>query len=198
MSEPREDQNLADRLQDHVAEGEVERARRIFSRSWREAVPELPQRFPVILVRPDKDRITRMVKRLRKDGQLPALRLVLRGETAKVVTSSGKRVGDLSARDRDFLKSLGKGARLYEPRLLEVNVDEQGALSSVAAELVRPEVSTCPDCGALHTGLHLRCEDCRQQGQRSEKAEAEAAPVAFHDAVAAIIAEPDPDDELNL
>lgn len=197
--ENHEASEFAERVQEQVDEGKVDKARRIVSRSWREAVPELPQRFPVILSHPDKERVARMVKKIRSGGDIPELKMVLRGKKAKITSKSGKRIGDLSARDRDFLKSLGKAARLYEPRLLEIKSDDDGKLSSVAVELVRPEVSVCPECESYHPGIHVLCDDCRAGLSRSaKKSEPEPAPVEFHDAVAAIIAEPEDEPELKL
>lgn len=145
MNEQHPVDDLATRVEERLAQGSPDQAKREFTRSWRDTVPELPLRFSVILVRV-KDKAVREVLRRRRenDGVAPQLRLDYEEEgriKVRMARGAKLRLGDLPAADVDLLEQLGKKARrLYRPQLLEVrHDDESGKLEYVAVELVRAE-----------------------------------------------------------
>lgn len=188
-------QKLADKVEEHISKGDSSSAKRAFSRSWREAVPELPLRFSVILVKPDKDAIERVMKRIRSGKEGPKLKLVHSREGDwEVRTSSDKRLGSLPSQDGKLLDEFGADSRLYSPKLLEIRTDEEDNLSHMAVELVRPEVRYCSSCGKEHQDEHANCAECRSKRRRKGDELTEQTSIGFHEAVDAIAEAPDDED----
>lgn len=187
-------QKLADKVEEHINKGDTSSAKRAFSRSWRDAVPDLPLRFSVILVKPDKAAIERMIKRIRKDGLTPKLKLVhTRDGDWEVRTSSDRRLGSLPNQDGKLLDELGGDSRLYDPELLEIRTDDEDNFSHIAVELVRPEVRYCSSCGKEHQDDHANCAECRSKRRRKGDEVTEQTAIGFHEAVDAIAEAPEED-----
>lgn len=128
-------------ISDKLAEGQTIGAKRVLTSSWRDAVPELPVRFAVILVRLDKDAVKALLKRMRKSKSKPGLKLDWKEDRIEVVTSRGKtlRIGDLPISDSMMMTDLGDKAKKYRPQLLQIQQTESGDIDYLAIELVRPE-----------------------------------------------------------
>lgn len=185
-------QKLVDKVEEHISKGDSSSAKRAFSRSWREAVPELPLRFSVILVKPDKEAIERVIKRMRSGKDVPKLKLVhSRDGDWEIRTSSDKRLGNLPSQDGKLLDEFGSASRLYDPQLLEIRTDEEDNFSHMAVELVRPEVRYCSSCGKEHQDDHANCAQCRSKRRRKGDELTEQTSVGFHEAVDAIAEAPD-------
>jgi len=182
---------LADEVSGHVREGKMGRAKRAFHEGWRDAVPELPLRFSVILVRLDRD-VAKELRRLARQGKEQVLLLSRTGESQVDVIweEENKRLGSLPAEDARLLGEYGEDADLYRPQLLEIRYEE-GRLDHVAIELVRPEVRYCPSCGKKHTGPYINCDECRKKGRKGRKddSQVEAPPVLFHEALDTLVQE---------
>lgn len=182
-----EARDLVERVEAGVERGNVSSAAAAFTRSWRDAVPELPLRFSVILVRVDRRAVAQLIARMRRNkGRPPQLKLDhIDEKTVRVVTARGKRLilGELPHADVKLLVELGKDARLYRPQLLEIRHDEEGKLRYLAVELVRPELQVCPVCGKKHSGSHLRCNNCRRKRRRAETTPFEHTPVPLQEAI---------------
>lgn len=137
--------DLATRVEERLAKGSPDAAKREFTRNWRAAVPDLPLRFSVILVRVKEKEVREVLRKRREnDGTPPQLRLDFDEEgriKVRMARGAKLRLGDIPASDADLLAQLGKKARrLYRPHLLEVrHDDETGRLEYVAVELVRAE-----------------------------------------------------------
>lgn len=192
-------QKLADKVEEHLSKGDTSSAKRAFSRSWREAVPDLPLRFSVILVKPNKDLIEKVTKRMRKGGGAPKLSLVnTRDGDWEVRTSSGRRLGNLPSQDAKLLDDLGTDSRLYNPELLEIRSDDEDQFLHIAVELVRPEVRYCSSCGKEHQDDHVNCADCRSKRRRKGDEVTEQTAIGFHEAVDAIAEAPEKEDDLPV
>lgn len=191
---------LAERVEDQRRKGSLSSARRAFSQNWRDAVPELPLRFSVILVRPERDALAELLRRMRKHAANPPELRLHRASAELVEVRLGRmRIGDLPAQDAKLLKELGADAKLYRPQLIEIRNNERGKLDYVAIELVRPEIHYCSSCGAKHDGTHVNCEDCRRKRRKRGEAIVDQPPVAFHEAIDAIVEAPAHDeDELGI
>jgi hypothetical protein len=183
-----EGRRLADKVAEHLAGGEPERASRALARGWRDAVPELPLRFAVILTGLDAKAIAAALRRSSNRGEPPRLRLRRVEGRIEVLTIRGARpLGRLPEREVRMLDELGADAHLYRPQLLEVEHDPEGALVRVAVELVRPEMRICSSCGRKHSGDHVNCERCRRRRRRKGEESFESSPLGFQEAVDQIV-----------
>ncbi len=131
---------LAERVSEHAEAGDLTKARQALSRSWRELVPDLPERFAVLLKRLDRDAVREVLVRQRERGGRVRLRLIEKDDRLAVATSHGKTLilGLLPKADTRLLEEFGAEGRRYRPQLLEVNREPDGEIRSVAVELVRP------------------------------------------------------------
>jgi hypothetical protein len=183
---------LADKVAESKDRGSDIGAKQAFTKEWKEAVPELPHRIPALLVRVDPKAVNLVLARIRDDRQ-PELKVDGSFETGFCVRMSrGKktRIGDLSARDLETLRELGKKAlKVYKPQLLEVTRNEQGKVNTVAIELVRPEGRLCSSCGKPFYEDRTNCKNCRQKRKKLGEQSYEHSPVAFHEAVEEMIKE---------
>jgi hypothetical protein len=188
--------DMAERVEDKRRQGSISNARAAFSRSWREAVPELPLRFSVILVHTDEKNILRLAKRLgRQSSTPPKLKLIRRHEGyIDVLTSGNVILGRLPSADSQLLRELGPAAKSYEPQLIEIRNTPEEGLDYIAIELVRPELKYCSSCGKQHDGAHVNCQECRQKRRRRGPEQVESSPIAFHEALEAIIDEDSAED----
>ena len=132
-------------ISEKISSGQHIGAKRALTNSWRDAVPDLPVRFAVILVRLDRDNTRTILKRMRKSKTKPNLRLVWEDDHIEVWTSRGTpiRIGDLPVSDSIMMNDLGDKAKKYKPQLLEINTsDETGEIEYLAIELVRPDTKS--------------------------------------------------------
>jgi len=130
---------LARQVSDLVSDGKDAAARGVFTRTWRDSVPDLPSRFPVTLENVD-ERTALAVARLIGGGSEPQLGLRRRKGSYEVYAIGGhheNRLGDLPAADSEFLIGLGKQASLFEPFLLQIKSVEARVICAI--ELVRAE-----------------------------------------------------------
>ena len=146
---------------EHLRGGHTGRAQAAFSRGWRDAVPELPLRFSVILVRPDREVVAEVDKLVREGTEVKMQLERIDESLVQVVLADAQRVGNLPAEDARLLQDLGADADLYSPLVLEIRYNEKGRLDYIAVELVRPEVRYCSACSRQHSGPHVNCEECR-------------------------------------
>jgi hypothetical protein len=189
-------EELAKEVKAHVREGSSTEAKRAFSRAWRDAVPELPLRFSVILDKPSAEAVTKMVQRSRQTGAPPELRFRRVSDRQVEVTALHARaaLGVLPKQDAQLLSELGSEAKIYRPQLLEINNNSDGTLNYIAIEVVRPETRYCSSCGKKHAGEHINCDQCRQKRRRKGEETPEHTSLSFHEAVDAIISEHKDDD----
>lgn len=145
MSHENETEEFLLNISDQISAGKITGAKQTLTRSWRDAVPELPIRFAVILVDLDKTAVKGLLQRMRKNKSTPRLKLEWKKDKNKIEvhTSQGKtfRIGNLPASDSIMLLDLGKKAKKYKPKLLEIKQDENGEINYLAIELIRPETS---------------------------------------------------------
>jgi hypothetical protein len=181
---------LRDQVEEHLSKGDKTSAKRAFSRSWRDAVPDLPLRFSVILVKTDPEAIEGVAKKMRQGKKAPKLRLVHTRSGSWEVRAT-RTLGSLPAPDGKLLTELGASSRLYRPELLEIRSDEKGDFDYIAVELVRPETNFCSSCGKEHKGEHENCSDCRALRRRKGEEKTEQTAVGFHEAVDAITLDTD-------
>ena len=182
--------DMAERVEELVRDGRPDAARRVFSQGWRDAVPELPERFPVRLRKLDRDLLGQIARRLVGRSQPPALRFdTLDAHTVvRSVDDDDSVIGQLKSADARYLTGLGEDAALYSPQLLEIGIDDAGNVNSVALSVVRPELRVCSSCTGRHADAHVNCADCRAKRRRKgpEEQSFEPAPVPFHEAVEAM------------
>lgn len=191
---------LADEVSAYVREGKHGRATQAFQRGWRDAVPELPLRFSVVLVRPDRELVAQIHRRL-VDKIEPKLCLQRTDEFSVqvVLADDGQRLGSLPAQDARLLADLQAPDALYHPQVLEIRYDDQGRFHRIAVELVRPELRYCSACGNKHSGPHINCADCRSKRRRKGAERYESSPVNFHEALDTLAREPeDSSDKLDF
>lgn len=189
---------LVGEISEHVREGNPGRAESAFRRGWRDSVPELPLRFSVVLVRPDRD-VVSAIHRLINDGSEPELTLQREDNNlVLVMMTSGERVGNLPALDSRLLLEFGDDADLYRPQVLEIRYDDNGRFDYIAVELVRPEVRYCTSCGEKHDGPHANCAKCRGKRRRVGEEVYEAPPINFHEALDVIVTDQDDADGLGI
>lgn len=188
------------KVSEGIEQGRGPAAKAALSRSWRDAVPELPIRFSVALKKPDHKATRELLRRARKNaGSAPPLRLVRENDRTYVETVRGKRlrIGRLPSSDARLLEAFGRDAKLYRPQILEVRYDDDNRVRYVAIELVRGEIYSCPACKKRHSGPHAYCDRCRKEGREGESFE--HTPVQIQEAVEAVIAdEADLDEELPI
>jgi len=183
---------FAEEVSEHMREGQPARANQAFARGWRDAVPDLPLRFSVILVRPDRKVITGLDKQLRDENEPEmCLQRVDLSTVTVNLTEGGQRIGNLPADDARLLHELDADAALYRPQVLEIRYNARGRLDHIAVELVRPEVRLCSSCGEPHAGSHVNCDKCRSKRRPKGDERYEASPVSFHDAIDEIAREPE-------
>lgn len=180
--------------------GNLSSAKAAFTRSWREAVPELPARFSTILVHLDRRAVAALLERMRRNsGRKPHLKLSRNDEgRVAVVTSRGERL-ELGCLPHEDVKMLEELDALddYRPRLLEVRHDESGSLRYVAVELVRPVPrKPCSSCGARHSHRGPLCDDCYAASQdEGKRGVIEHTPVRIQEAIEQIASESGLDDD---
>ena len=201
MSEQQEKLTRMQRqVSEGLADGRVPAAKAALSRSWRDAVPELPIRFSVALKDPKHKATRELLRRARRnEGAAPPLCLRQDGGKTYVETVRGKRlrIGRLPGSDARILEAFGKDAKLYRPQLLEVRYDDENRVRYVAIEMVRGEIYSCPSCKKRHSGPHAYCDRCRKEGREGQGFE--HTPVQIQEAVEAVIAdEADLDEELPI
>jgi hypothetical protein len=188
------------RVQEGLDGGRAPAAKAALTRSWRDAVPELPVRFSVVLTKIDEAAVSELLRRARRNrGSSPPLRLRKKQGVIVVETIRGARLllGQLPKSETQLLSDFGADAKLYRPQLLEVRYDDDNRIRVVAIELVRPELYHCPNCGRRHKGPHAYCSRCRSA--EVEEAGFEHTPVQIHEAIEAVIADgADPDEELPI
>lgn len=199
MSKPgkKEEKNLGEMTQaveEKLREGQVPQARRELtaaSDSWRDALPEPPLRFPVKLVKLSSSAATELLRRSLKSRGRPPLKLEKREDGVAIVTARGKKlqIGFLPQGEVNMLLEFDPKLRIFRPRLLDIGREEDGSVSSVAVELVRPERHRCPECGNLHSGTHQMCSKCRKRKKPQADKEVGGLPVPVQDAIDAILAE---------
>jgi len=207
VSEPNAQMNAAERaaelaeeISGHVRDGAHDRAARAFRRGWRDAVPELPLRFSVILVRADRELVAWLHRQL-VDHSEPEIALRRSDESSVdvVIAATGQRLGSLPAQDARLLAELDAADDLYRPQVMEIRYDERGRFDHIAVELVRPQLRYCSACTKPHAGPYVNCDECRAKRRRKGEERYEASPVAFHEALDAIAREPeDSSDELDF
>jgi hypothetical protein len=170
--------------------GRAPAAKAALTRSWRDAVPDLPVRFSVVLRKTDAQAVAELLRRARRNrGSSPPLRLRKRKGVIYVETVRGARleIGQLPRSESQLLSDFGADAKLYRPQLLEVRYDDDNRVRFVAIELVRPELFQCPSCDRRHKGPHAYCSKCRAAGEEGEGFE--HTPVQIHEAIEAVIAD---------
>lgn len=128
-------------ITEKIASGQSLAAKRALTRAWREAVPDLPVRFAVILVRLNEEGVSKLIQRMKKSGSLPGLKLIWHKNKIEVWTSRGKSfyIGDLPSSDALMLSDLGDQAKKYRPKLIEISTNDDGSVDYLAIELIRPE-----------------------------------------------------------
>jgi hypothetical protein len=187
---------FAKEISEHLREGDHGSASRAFARGWRDAVPDLPLRFSVILVRPDRDVIASLYKQLRDGDELEmCLQRVSASEVTVNLVDGGQRIGDIPAADARLLHELDADSALYRPQVSEVRYTARGRFDYIAVELVRPEVKLCSSCGEPHTTPHVNCAKCRSERRPKGEESYERAPLHLHDALDAVVTAPNLDGE---
>lgn len=188
--------DLIARIDDNLQQGKAAQAKSLFARRWRDLVPELPLRFPIVLAKPSERAAAKLAQGMKGGQEPPALKLVPRSARHGgyvVSTSEGTRLGDLPAKDAEFLRSLGEDAALYTPHLLELRppTKETDRPVLIAVELVRPELRYCSFCGKRHSDPHVNCADCRRERRQvnPDKAAEELPLVPLHEALDALISD---------
>lgn len=184
--------SVVEQITDYLQQGKTTQAKSLLSKRWRELVPGLPLRFSVVLDRPGEGVVLAIARSMQHGQAPPTLHLKARSKRHGgyyVASDDGKRLGDLPARDAEFLRSIGEDASLYVPQLLEIRTREKGKLELIAVELVRPELHRCPVCGKDYDGEQPTCSECRRKRRKAEESQAEAADasrVNFHEALDAV------------
>jgi len=107
------------------------------SSNWRDAVPELPQRFATTLVRPNRKLVAALHQELRGGGK-PELALEqLKAHVVQVIVKkTGERVGSLPPEDARLISDLEVDAARYHPHILEVHFTPRGRLEEIVVDLV--------------------------------------------------------------
>jgi hypothetical protein len=111
--------------------------------TWRDAVPELPQRFATTLTSVNGP-LARSLAQAQRTGQEAELALVRGGRRDAahvVVLSTGARLGSLPRREAALLADLGADASSYRPHILEVQATPRGRVEGVVIDLVHSEHS---------------------------------------------------------
>lgn len=159
MSE--EKTNPLPEISDKISLGQGVGAKRSLTKAWREAVPEIPVRFAVILVRLDEKSVLEIIKRMKKSDSPPQLKLEWRKDRIEVWTSRGKkiRIGDLPSSDSMMLFDLGGKAKKYRPQIIEIKTSEDGEIEHFAVELVRPETESEKNSSPSQTSIIEAIED---------------------------------------
>jgi hypothetical protein len=184
-----EGRRLRERVGGLLQQGRPEVARSVLGRAFADAAPELPLRFTVALVAVAPRALRALTRELALGGEPPELELAIGGvrkPRVEVKLADGRRLGSFSDEQARYLHSLDAAQELYAVRLTAVR-----ASGEVEVEVLRPELSACSSCGALHPGRELNCESCRERRARKRPAAAgvELAPVGLHEAVDALLAE---------
>jgi hypothetical protein len=133
-----EAQQLTDKVDRALASGSMSQAKRAFNQNWREAVPELPLRFSVLLEDVQLDNAYTLLK-LRRKNKTPQLKLAVNRKKVAVQMVRGRKliIGYLPKRDSSLLNELGERSfEIYQPRILEAPYKDDGSLSYLAIELV--------------------------------------------------------------
>jgi hypothetical protein len=140
----KDNQNPLTEIAEKIASGQTVSAKRTLTQTWRDAVPSLPVRFAVILVRLEKKTALEIIKRMKKTQSPPQIILKWEKDRVEVWTARGKKLhlGDLPSSDTLMLSDLGEQAKKYRPQILEIKTDDQGVVEHIAIELVRPETKT--------------------------------------------------------
>lgn len=124
------------------------------SGSWRDAVPELPARFAVVLVRPAIKSVRTLHKRLRAGGdEALVLYKGQRGALDVVVQRTGERLGSLPPEDTKLLRELGAELQDWRPRVLEIKFTLRRRLEHIIVDLVHEPSQQQPAPVTLHNIL---------------------------------------------
>jgi hypothetical protein len=178
---------LDERVLDLIEAGRQPAARRDLARNWREATPELPLRFPIVVTAFSQRGMGRLLASIRRGEKPENLRLGVSRRRIAVYIGALK-LGELPRADSDFLYGLGEDRDLYRISLRAIRFDTQGRPEALEAELVREEWNVCTYCGSLHNEPHLNCTSCRKSRRRvdRERARIEAPPIGLHEALDAL------------
>lgn len=133
---------LVHRVQTSLEEGNPSAAKGAITRNWRDAVPSLPLRFTVVLVRANTADLKKLIQRNKKSkSSSPQLKIVKEKKSYFVRTSRGEKLtlGEMPYDDVQLLEEMGRDAKLFRPRLLEIYYNEQGKVRGVSIEMVRPD-----------------------------------------------------------
>jgi hypothetical protein len=191
-----EAQQLTEKVDKALASGSISQAKRAFNQNWREAVPELPLRFSVILEDLNLENVYELLKMKRKD-KMPQLKLqIVKNRTAVQMVRGRKLIiGFLPKRDSSLLDQLGdKAFKLYQPRILEAPRKDDGSLAYLAVELVRPESNICSSCGKKHSDPQANCSDCRKKRKKIGQTSFEHTPISVQEAFEEVNQSTDKDD----
>jgi hypothetical protein len=191
-----EAQQLTEKVDKALASGSISQAKRAFIQNWREAVPELPLRFSVILEDLNLENVYELLKMKRKD-KMPQLKLqIVKNRTAVQMVRGRKLIiGFLPKRDSSLLDQLGdKAFKLYQPRILEAPRKDDGSLAYLAVELVRPESNICSSCGKKHSDPQANCSDCRKKRKKIGQTSFEHTPISVQEAFEEVNQSTDKDD----
>lgn len=165
-------------------EGRPRLAAAAFEEAMRDCLPDLPLRFSLLLVRPDEGQVEELAEAIYRQDEI-GLRLAEGPRGVLAVFRGPLRIGDLSVRDDELVRGFGaEGVALYEPRILEILFLDDGALQSIAVELVRPEQRRCAGCGLTFTEHLPRCPHC---GASEAQATGGQGRAAFADALDDIV-----------
>lgn len=186
---------LVEKVSEQKDRGSDIGAKQTFTRHWREVVPEMPPRIAIVLVRLNHKTALKVLERIR-DGRPPELALqgsLEDGLQVKLARGKQERLGNIPVRYLTALRQLGnKALRVYRPQLLEVTRDDQGKISVVAIELLRPELTVCSSCQkTFYDPEAVNCLSCRKKRRRRGQQQFEHPPVAFHEALEEMIKEED-------
>jgi hypothetical protein len=147
MSEEEKDRldnlnKLVNRVQNSLDEGNMAVAKGALTRGWRDAVPDLPRRFTVVLVRVNIQDLKALIKRNKRNKtSSPQLKIVKKKKSYFVETSRGERLvlGEMPYDEIRLLEEMGKESKLFRPKLFEIYYNDEGKVRGVAIEMVRPD-----------------------------------------------------------
>lgn len=179
----------ADRVDELLSQGKKREADLALQEALRDALPAMPLRFPLRLVRGNLAVARDLAVALRgAGGEQPRLRLVRTETTPRYIVAWDKRgLGAVPARFAQLLDSFGDDALIYEPRLHRIVGMTSARELTIAVELVRPEMRQCASCRELHGDPHLLCPKCRKERRKpkTNEPEYEAPPEAIQRALEA-------------
>lgn len=136
-----EAEKLINEVDEKLDSGSEAAAKNTFNRDWRDAVPDLPLRFSVILSNINIKNIKQILEKT-KGYKYPQLTLFLHEGGISVKMSRGRKltIGMLPEADSQMLLELGnKAVKAYKPVILELGRNDQGGIIYIAVELIRKE-----------------------------------------------------------